>query len=227
MDRLGAIGDPDLRRAMLFVLAAPDPVTADELASALDLSRTVARSRLERLSEAGLLVTGFERRSGRSGPGAGRPAKTYAVAVEAEPIEFPRRYFESLVGLLVDAVPPRRLAAIGSEFGIELARAAHLRRAATTRAALERVCRGLGRLGFHAAVESVGADDAVIVSRTCPLRALVVASPELRDADQGMWRGLVAVAAGDDVAAGARCHTYDCLDRHSPCRIVVKLGARS
>jgi predicted ArsR family transcriptional regulator len=61
----------------------------------------VARWRLEKLVEAGLLVIGLERRSGRSGPGAGRPAKTYAPVAETAAIEFPRRRYEALLGLLL------------------------------------------------------------------------------------------------------------------------------
>src|SRR5437764_11233350 len=110
MDRLDVLGDPSLRKAVLFVRAQPRPVTVDEAAAALEMPRTVARWRLERLAEAGMLATGFERRTGRSGPGAGRPAKTYAAAVETTALEFPRRRYETLLGLLVDALPRRRRA---------------------------------------------------------------------------------------------------------------------
>lgn len=227
MDRLDAIGDPGLREAALFVRATADPVTADELAAAFGLPRTVARARLERLHDAGLLVTSFERRTGRSGPGAGRPAKTYAAAVETEAIEFPQRRYESLVRLLVEAMPhrgrDRRLDAIGYEFGLELARKARLKRSAVTRSAFERLCSGLGRLGFHATLESVTAEQVVIASRTCPLRPLVVSEPGLRAADRGMWHGLAAAVAGD-MATAIRCETHDCLDRDAACRIVVALG---
>src|SRR5205809_3810619 len=103
-----------------------------------------------------MLVSAFERRSGRTGPGAGRPAKSYAAAAETAAIEFPRRRYETVVRLLVDALPrrtrTRHLAEVGERFGAELARAARLRRAATMQSALGQVCRALGRLGFQAAV---------------------------------------------------------------------------
>ena len=72
MDTLEAAGDPELRAALLFARGQERPVTADDLAAAHDVHRNVARSRLERLVEAGLLAPGYERRSGRTGPGAGQ-----------------------------------------------------------------------------------------------------------------------------------------------------------
>jgi predicted ArsR family transcriptional regulator len=230
IDRLDVLGDPDLRRTVLFVRAQPGSVTADEVAAHLGVPRTVARWRLERLAEAEFLTTGFERRNGRSGPGAGRPAKTYAAAVETTAVEFPRRRYELLLRLLVDALPQRRrsrqLAEVGTRFASELARAARLRRAKTLPAALDSVCRALGRLGFQARVESVAEREAVIVSATCPLRPLVVTDPETRALDQGMWRGLLAAAAGEQVVQDARCLTVGCLDGSAPCRIVVSFAGR-
>ncbi|HET7130165.1 MAG TPA: helix-turn-helix domain-containing protein [Gaiellaceae bacterium] len=226
MDRLDALGDAALRSTVLFVRAARRPVTADDVASRLDVSRSVARWRLERLVNAGLVTVGFERRSGRTGPGAGRPAKTYAAAPETSAVEFPPRHYEALVGGLVGALPRRgrakHLDEVGYAFGLELGRAARLRPAATFRASLDRLCRGLGRLGFQASVESADDDRAVIVSATCPLRPVVVSDPDARSLDSGMWRGLLAAAAGGNAAARARCSTRDCLDAMAPCRIVVE-----
>jgi predicted ArsR family transcriptional regulator len=222
------LGDPALRGTVLFVRAQGRAVTADEVAAQLGVPRSAARWRLERLAEAGLLITGFERRSGRRGPGGGRPAKTYAAAAETEAIEFPRRRYELLIGLLIGSVPQRRrgkeLAQVGYEFGAELARAARVRSAPTARAGLERVCRALGSLGFQATVESASDEEAVIVSATCPLRPLVQADPEARAIDEGMWRGLFAVAAGRSSASRVVCRTHDSLDGDHPCRIVVELA---
>jgi predicted ArsR family transcriptional regulator len=225
--RLAAIGDPALRETALFVRGQGRPVTADDAARALAVPRTVARSRLEKLAAAGLVEIAFERRSGRSGPGAGRPAKTYAPAAETAPIEFPTRRYEALAGLLIAALPargrPAQLAQVGLEFGRQLALAARVPRAGTTAGALKALSRALGRLGFHAAIESVSDEEAVIVSATCPLRPLVAAEPTARAIDEGMWRALIEAAGGR--AAQASCSTQDCLDRHRACRIVVRFAA--
>src|SRR5919202_5750702 len=131
MNRLDAIGDSGLREALLFARAYREPFTADEAAAGLGVHRNVARGRLDRLAGAGLLDVTFERRSGRTGPGAGRPAKVYRVAPELEAIEFPPRRYEKLVGALLDALPargrPQALRRAGEAFGRELADAAGLR----------------------------------------------------------------------------------------------------
>src|SRR5439155_20330846 len=162
------------------------------------IHRNVARARLERLADAGLLLPSFERRTGRTGPGAGRPAKTYRVAPELTAIEFPERRYEQLIGLVADALPERargdRLREIGVAFGRELAREARLRPAKGFRTALGRVCAALGILGYQASVADVTDERAVITTATCPLRPLVRARPRLVELDRGMWAALPARA---------------------------------
>jgi predicted ArsR family transcriptional regulator len=227
MDRLEAAGDPELRDALRFARAQSRPVTADELGAAQAVHRNVARSRLERLVEAGLLAPGFERRTGRTGPGAGRPAKTYAVVPELTTIEFPERRYEALLGLMLDALPAsgraERLHEIGVAFGDELAQAAQLHPASTLRAACERVCTAVGKLGYQASVEEVTDERAVLATPTCPLRPLVRARPEAAEIDRGMWSELVAQASGAAVAH-VECETHDCLDDHASCRVLITLS---
>jgi predicted ArsR family transcriptional regulator len=225
MDALEAVGEPELRETLLFARASAQPVTADEVAAAHVVHRNVARARLERLAEAGLLEIGYERRSGRSGPGAGRPAKTYAVAPSLEAIEFPPRRYESLLALLIDGVPKKRLRAIGEAFGDELADAAHLRPASSPRRAFDAVCRAVGSLGYQASVESVDESGAVLATPTCPLRPLVRARAEAAEIDRGMWAGLVRRALGDDVSS-VECETKDCLADHASCRVLIRLRLR-
>ena len=224
MNPLDALGDPELRRALLYVRSRAQPVTSAEASAALGLPRTVVRHRLERLAAAGLLETAFVRRTGRTGPGAGRPAKTYAPAVESSQIEFPVRRYERLLELTLRELPTRgrtaRLRGIGVAFGEELARAAGLRAMRRPRAALEQLCRGLGSLGFHASLESVSAGDALITTATCPLRPLIVAYAEARALDQGMWSGLARTVLP---TATIGCETGSCLDAGSACRVRLTL----
>jgi predicted ArsR family transcriptional regulator len=229
MDALEAVGDPELRDALLFARTSERPVTADELAAAQEIHRNVARSRLERLVAAGLLEPGYERRTGRSGPGAGRPAKTYAVVPSLDPIEFPNRRYESLLGLLVDALPsrarPQRLHEIGVAFGAELAATTHLRHVRTPRRAFEAVCRAVASLGYQATLEYADEHGAVIATPTCPLRPLVRAKPEAAEIDRGMWAGLARHAlGGGDVHV--RCETRDCLVDHASCRVLIDFRPR-
>jgi predicted ArsR family transcriptional regulator len=225
MDRLEAVGDPELRATLLLARGRARPVTADEVAVAQGVHRNVARARLERLVEAGLLAAGYERRSGRSGPGAGRPAKTYAVVPDLEGIEFPGRRYATLVGLLVDALPRRgraqRLRAVGADFGGELAAAARLRPARDRAAGFERLCEALRRLGFQASLEEVGPEGALISCPTCPLRPLVRAQPEAVAVDRGRWSALAAHALAGVELEGVECETRDCLDDRAACLVRI------
>jgi predicted ArsR family transcriptional regulator len=227
MRRLEAIGDRGLRETLLFARAQPQAVTADELAAAQRIHRNVARARLERLAKAGLLIASFERRTGRTGPGAGRPAKTYRVAPELTAIEFPERRYEQLIGLLIAALPDRRrrerLHETGAAFGQALAREARLSSARTFRTALGRVCAALGGLGYQASVAEVIGEHAVITTATCPLRPLVRAHPGLATLDRGMWSALVAQALESADVGQIVCDTPACDRDDADCRVLFTL----
>jgi predicted ArsR family transcriptional regulator len=231
MHKLDAVGDRDLRVTLLFARAQRRPVTADDVAAAHEIHRNVARGRLERLVDAGLLMSSFERRTGRTGPGSGRPAKAYRVAPELAAIEFPERHYERLIGLVADALPQRarldRLHEIGVVFGRELARQARLRPAKALRPALQRLCSALGRLGYHATLAEVNGASAVITTPTCPLRPLVRAQPQLAELDRGMWAGLLATAfERTEEGATIVCDTADaCRSDREDCRIRLILKA--
>lgn len=226
MDGLQAVGDPDLRDALLYVRGQTGAVTADELAAARSVHRNVARSRLERLVEAGLLQVGFERRSGRSGPGAGRPAKIYTVAPQLAAVEFPRRHTEALIGRLLDVLPPKRreiaLRAVGEGFAADLATASGLRRRRGFAAGVEALCAALRRLGFQATVAEVDDARAVIVTATCPLRPFVREHLDLPEVDRAMWAGLLRLSVSDAASAQISCETCDCLDAQASCRVTLR-----
>jgi predicted ArsR family transcriptional regulator len=229
MHKLEAIGDRDLRMTLLFARAQQLPVTADDVAAAHQVHRNVARARLERLLDAGLLTASFERRTGRTGPGSGRPAKTYRVAPELAAIEFPERHYERLIGLVADALPERarrdRLHEIGVAFGLQLARQARLRPAKALRPAVERLCSALGRLGYQATIAEVNDDGAVVTTPTCPLRPLVRAQPQLAELDRGMWAGLLTAALEQTEPGTIVCDTADsCLRKREDCRVRLLLG---
>jgi predicted ArsR family transcriptional regulator len=226
MDELEAVGDPELRSALLYARSRDRPVTADELAGAQSVHRNVARSRLERLVAARLLEPGYERRSGRAGPGAGRPAKTYTVVPSVEQIEFPPRRFETLLGLLVSALPDatraRMLRDVGEAFGRELAATARLGRFRSPQRAIAAVCRASASLGYQATLERVDGQTAVITTPTCPVRPLVRTHEDAAEIDRGMWAGLVDHALGGKSAARVECHTAGCLEG-GICRISIRL----
>lgn len=227
MEPLDAIGESELREALLYVRGSSQPVTADDAADALGVHRSVARSRLERLLRAGLLQMSFARRSGRTGPGAGRPAKLYSPAPEAHALEFPSRRLPELFAHLLDRLPvdgrEQALRSAGEDFGRDLARAAALRPSAGVKRGLERVCAAVRSLGFHAALDRVEGDTAVIHTPTCPLRPLVTERPEAALIDQGMWAGLVEKGLKGVRAESVACETHSCLDDGQPCAVIIRL----
>jgi predicted ArsR family transcriptional regulator len=230
LDRLAAAGDPQLRRVLLYARGHRDPFTAEEVAVVMGVHRNVARSRLDRLAEAGFLTVTLERLGGQSGPGAGRPAKVYRVAPEVEGVEFPDRRLTELIGLLVAKVPARgrarALREVGEEFGRSLGARASLKASGDIRTGLERVCEALGSLGFHASVRSLEGDKAILESATCPLRPLVVARPDANLIDHGMWAGLCERGIRGMSAGGVGCETPECLSEDASCSILLSFGGR-
>jgi predicted ArsR family transcriptional regulator len=97
--------DQPLRRDLYALIAAKDDwVGRDEAAEALDVPRSVAAFHLDKLTEAGLLQVHYERPAGRSGPGAGRPAKVYRRADTEVSVSLPERNYDLAGALLSDAV---------------------------------------------------------------------------------------------------------------------------
>src|SRR5258705_9793168 len=104
LDALAALVDPVRRRAYDTVVAATGPVGRDEVAEALGVGRTLAAFHLDKLVDAGLLDVSFARRSGRSGPGAGRTAKLYRRTSTEHTVSLPARAYRSAAELLAEAV---------------------------------------------------------------------------------------------------------------------------
>ena len=68
--------DQPVRRDLYRLLSESDGwVTRDDASEALSIPRSVAAFHLDKLVEAGVVEITFERMTGRTGPGAGRPAK--------------------------------------------------------------------------------------------------------------------------------------------------------
>jgi len=94
LDRLAPLADPVRRTLYAFVVAQPEAVDRDAAAAGVGVGRPLAAFHLDRLAAAGLLEVEYHRRSGRTGPGAGRPAKFYrrARGLETSVSLPPRRY---------------------------------------------------------------------------------------------------------------------------------------
>jgi predicted ArsR family transcriptional regulator len=87
------LAEPTRRALLQACRRAGSPLTREELATEVGISRRLAAFHLDLLAEAGLLTVDYARPAGRSGPGAGRPAKRYTAAdVDVEVSVPPRRY---------------------------------------------------------------------------------------------------------------------------------------
>ena len=105
LEAVALLADPARRAAYRVVVdAAPDPVGRDEVAAKLNVGRTLAAFHLDKLVAAGLLEASYARRTGRTGPGAGRPAKLYRRAESERAVSVPPRRYLSAAELLAEAV---------------------------------------------------------------------------------------------------------------------------
>jgi predicted ArsR family transcriptional regulator len=104
LDAVGALADPVRRRLFRFVAASTEPVNRDEAAEASGIGRSLAGYHLDQLVDDGLLAVSFARRSGRAGPGAGRPAKLYTRADVEVTVQLPPRDDAIVAHLLATAV---------------------------------------------------------------------------------------------------------------------------
>jgi predicted ArsR family transcriptional regulator len=216
---IAVLEDELRRRIYAFVREARRPVGRDEVAEATGISRKLAAFHLDKLLDRGLLRAHYARPPGRSGPGAGRPAKMYeATDLEIE-LSLPERRYDLVGELLVDAIE--------SESSSESARDAALRVAGDRGRSLGREARDASRLhhpgpertlaASRDALERYGfepfvAADGEVGLRNCPFRDLAERAPDLvcemnRSFAEGLVRGLgnERVVAVIDREPGACC----------------------
>jgi predicted ArsR family transcriptional regulator len=197
LDALGLLAEPVRRALYEHVARSANPVDRDEAAAAVGIGRPLAAFHLDRLAAAGLLEVEFRRRSGRSGPGAGRPAKFYRRAGDALDISLPPRRYRLAARIFADAL--ERIPGAGgvdavteaaAEEGTRLGRAA--RKAEESLGAdvgAATVDRLLGDLGF----EPETAPDGLRRLRNCPFRDLVADHREVScGANLAMLAGLAS-----------------------------------
>lgn len=101
---IAALDEPTRRRLYDYVVREPEPVGRDDAAAALGLARQTAAFHLDRLADESLLDVVYARRSGRTGPGAGRPAKLYRRSAQQIAVSLPDRRYELAGQLLAHAV---------------------------------------------------------------------------------------------------------------------------
>jgi predicted ArsR family transcriptional regulator len=157
---LEVLADPVRRRLYQLVLDRPEAMSRDEAATAAGIGRPLAAHHLDRLVTAGLLAAEYRRRTGRSGPGAGRPAKFYRPSGRELRASLPERRYEVAADLFASALeagagaePAVALESAarnrGQELGDEARRRSPSRSRARRRAALADVLRDAGYAPFE------------------------------------------------------------------------------
>jgi predicted ArsR family transcriptional regulator len=193
-----AFGDPTRRQIYLMVQAAPEGMTASEVAAAVDLHANVARHHLEKLAAAGQLTVQL----GKPAGGAGRPSKRYCAAPSTG-LNVGLRRDDLLGTLLARALArlPRHEAEalaeeVGADFGRAIAQAVEPGHATRSlRAAVGTVADALTSYGFAAHAEG-DAGELRIVSEHCPFGRAAIDNPVLCAIDRGLVKGMLATLHG-------------------------------
>jgi predicted ArsR family transcriptional regulator len=183
---LSSLADATRRRIYEQVAHRPGPVSRDEVAAETGIGRTLAAYHLDRLAAEGLLTVAFERRTGRSGPGAGRPAKVYTRVEREITVSVPPRDYHLAARLLADAAADdtdghtrRALSAAAERLGREIA-------AEAPDAPLDPLLQARG-------YEPVHDEDGVVRLRNCPFHAVAQRHPEVVcEMNLALLGGLVA-----------------------------------
>ena len=174
MDEIGAVAvlaEPVRHRLYDAVASAIGPIGREEAAQVAAVPLHSARFHLDKLVDAGLLEVSYARISGRSGPGAGRPAKLYRRSAVEVAVSLPRRSYD-LVGSVLASALERTLA--GDEVAASLRDEAHTRGHVIGAAYdgngddLDRASGVLAKEGFEP-----HRDGGEVCLRNCPFDALV------------------------------------------------------
>jgi predicted ArsR family transcriptional regulator len=172
IEAIVVLEDPVRRRLYEYVAAQDHEVSRNEAAEGAGIGRTLAAFHLDKLADAGLLVTESRRLTGRSGPGAGRPAKLYRRSGAEHQVSVPARDYRTAADLLAEV-------ADGARLDVEL-RSAAARQGRAARAAagpvedLDAVRAVLAARGYEPR-----ADGAVLRLVNCPFHVLSERHPAL------------------------------------------------
>jgi predicted ArsR family transcriptional regulator len=101
---ISALADPVRRQLYRFVCSQAQPVSRDQAAAAVGIARHQAKFHLDRLEDEGLLQSDYVRLTGRSGPGAGRPAKRYRRGSRELSVTLPPRAYDLAGHIMAEAI---------------------------------------------------------------------------------------------------------------------------
>jgi predicted ArsR family transcriptional regulator len=169
LSALSLLDEPVRRRLFDWVNDQARSVGREEASRALGISRPLATFHLDKLADAGLLESGYQRLTGRTGPGAGRPARVYWRSRREFNVNVPERNYERAAELFATALEahtgglPTPLRQAAQELGENLGEHEH------ARSSTRRLMAALEAGGYEPQVDESGA----IRLLNCPFHALV------------------------------------------------------
>jgi predicted ArsR family transcriptional regulator len=197
--------DPVRWRLYQYIRSSDGAVGRDEAARVVDISRNLAAFHLDRMASIGLLTVEYRRLSGRSGRGAGRPAKLYRVAERHLVVSVPATRYTLASTILATALerktpderPDEAARRVAVEVGANLG--------AGLRDRLEH--RDPSQLAMaEAALEELGYDpereDGSLELRNCPFHELAMTHRALTcSMNHALVAGLLEALGADELQA--------------------------
>ena len=201
-DLTSALGDPTRRAVYIALREARQAMTSSEIAEIFDIHPNVARHHLDKLAADGYLEVSQRRPNGRSGPGAGRPAKHYSVSTKTIDVHFPahdRDVLSDMLVRIIERIAPDDIQAIaedvGREVGVELAAEIGDPDDIGYEEAVKAVARAMTGIGFGV---SSDVDGRRLLTSHCPFGETAASHPEVVcSLDRGMVSGLMGAVDPD------------------------------
>jgi predicted ArsR family transcriptional regulator len=223
----GVLSEPVRRALFEHVAASETPVDRDSAAAATRIGRALAAFHLDRLARAGLLAVEYRRRNGRTGPGAGRPAKFYRPMPGLEiDVSVPARRYRLAAEIFAEGLDRRA----DEDVRDDVRAAAQARGTAIGAAAIDRPSEsgsrdagasGSGRGRLLAVLEGAGfapaADGDEIRLRNCPFDPLAAAHRGMTcSMNLALLKGVLTGIGESDFEAVASPRDGSCCVRFVP-----------
>ncbi len=205
IEAISLLDEPLRRRLYEYLRQRRGAVGRDEAAGACGISRSLAAFHLDRLAQAGLLTVEFRRLTGRTGRGAGRPAKLYRVSEHRITFTLPEARSGLAGNVLAEAVEEKgpgesaeaAVRRVAERTGLGLGQRLRRPAVAGRRSSPQVAFKALEGLGFEPERR-----DGRILLRNCPFHELLEAHRNLVCAmNHSLLLGLVEGLQADGLTA--------------------------
>src|SRR4051794_17417410 len=176
------LAEPTRRRIYDVVRTSRATMSRDEVAAACDISRRLAAFHLDLLADAKLLEVSYARPAGRTGPGAGRPAKRYGIVDMELEVSVPARRYDIPARIMARAIQETpqgdvraAVVPIAADEGESIGR---MRRPGSRRMSAADTLDVAGSILDDLGYEPERATSSCVRLRNCPFHAIVDVAPQ-------------------------------------------------